>query len=373
MRPVFGLMLGPLATVRGWGGRTKSWLSFIERNRKSGNGPSKKFREEFMEQILRAAEIKPDFDGLKTRWEEMLRKYYIDASTLNPEFTLDIPCPHCGSRDNERPFVLNGFCHRTCSGCQTLYVSPRLSDACIEELYSDDYYSEMYTRSMLPVFEKRKELIGRRKFVQAVSHWGGKGQGRVLDIGAGIGEVTDVFREKGWRSHAIEMNKVAVEWLRGRGHEEVFHGPLEKFITPHKYDIIMAWGVVEHVIDPDDFLRRVYGLLSPGGLFVSEVPHGQSLLIDISRKVGMDPKRILMGEQHIVLYSTQAYVKLHERSGLVKVHLQTNGLDCDTIFRENKVNVPDTVLAAMQECIDERMYGDLLRGFWRRPRIGSND
>ena len=319
-----------------------------------------------MEQIVRADEIKPDFEGLKNKWEEMLRKYYLDAKTLNPKFTVEIPCPHCGSGMIDQSFYLNGFCHKTCSDCKTLYVSPRLSDACIEELYSDDYYSEMYTRSMLPVFEKRKQLIGRRKFAQTVSHWGGQGTGRVLDIGAGIGEVTDVFREEGWSSYAIEMNKVAVEWLRERGHEEVFHGPLDDYATCHKYDIIMAWGVVEHVVNPDDFLKRVHELLAPGGLFVSEVPHGQCLLVDMARKTGMDPKRILMGEQHIVLYSTQAYIALHERNGLKKIHLQTNGLDCDTIFKENKVGVPDNVLAPMQECIDEKMYGDLLRGFWRR-------
>lgn len=319
-----------------------------------------------MERIIRADEVKPDFEGLKNKWEELLRKYYLDAKTLNPKFTVEIPCPHCGSKKIDQSFDLNGFCHKTCSECKTLYVSPRLSNTCIEELYSDDYYSEMYTRSMLPVFEKRKQLIGRRKFTQTVFQWGGKVAGRVLDIGAGIGEVTDVFREEGWSSHAIEMNKVAVVWLNGRGHEEVFHGTLDEYATDHKYDIIMAWGVVEHVIDPDAFLKKVYELLAPGGLFVSEVPHGQCLLVDMARKTGMDPKRILMGEQHIVLYSTKAYVDLHERNGLEKIHLQTNGLDCDTIFKENNVNVTDNVLASMQECIDEKLYGDLLRGFWRR-------
>lgn len=319
-----------------------------------------------MERILRADEIKPDFEGLKNKWEEMLRKYYLDAKTLNPKFTLDVPCPYCGSTKIEQSFYLNGFCHKTCSECKTLYVSPRLSDTCIEELYSDDYYSEMYTRSLLPVFEKRKQLIGRRKYFQAVSYWGRQVQGRVLDVGAGIGEVTDVFREEGWNTHAIEMNKVAVEWLQGRGHKEVFHGPLENWATPHKYDIIMAWGVLEHVVDPGAFLQRVHELLAPGGLFVSEVPHGQCLLVDMARKSGMDPKRILMGEQHIVLYSTQAYIDLHERHGLDKIHVQTNGLDLDTIFKENNVNVSDDVLASMQECIDEKLYGDLLRGFWRR-------
>jgi len=319
-----------------------------------------------MNQVLRADQIKPDFEALKAVWEGMLRKYFLSENVLDPAYTQVVPCPYCGSDRVERSFCLNGFHHRTCTECGTLYVSPRLSDACIEELYSDEYYSEMFARSMLPVFDKRKELIGRRKFAQTVSHWGGSKVGRVLDIGAGIGEVPDVFREAGWHTHVIEMNNVAVDWLRGRGHEEVFHGSFDNYATPHSFDIIMAWGVVEHVVNPDAFLQRVHELLSPGGLFVSEVPHGQCLLVDFASKTGIDPKRILMGEQHIVLYSTKAYTMLHERNGLRLVHLQTNGLDCDTILKESNSVLADNLLAVMQECIDEKLYGDLLRGFWRR-------
>lgn len=322
-----------------------------------------------MEAILRADEIKPDFEALKSRWHEMLGKYYLDSGQLNPLYTITVPCPHCGSEKADYAFNLNGFIHNACSGCSTLYVSPRLSDACIEELYSDAYYSEMFTRSLLPAFEKRKQLIGRRKFDQSVFHWGGQGQGRILDIGAGIGEVIDVFRDEGWSTHAVEMNKVAVQWLRERGHAEIFHGSLDNYATTKQFDIIMAWNVIEHVVNPDVFLKRVHDLLTPGGLFVSEVPHGQSLLIDMAQKTGFDPKRILMGEQHIVLYSTKAYSTLHERNGLEKIHIQTNGLDFDTIFKENKIDVSDKVLASLQELIDGKLYGDLLRGFWRRPQI----
>jgi 2-polyprenyl-3-methyl-5-hydroxy-6-metoxy-1,4-benzoquinol methylase len=319
-----------------------------------------------MAQVLRADEIKPEFEKLKSRWAKLLGRYYLDSKTLNPEYTLEVPCTHCDSEKIDQSFNLNGFQHNTCSKCKTLYVSPRLSDICISELYSDEYYSEMFTRSMLPVFEKRKYLIGRNKFIQTAAHWGGKGKGRVLDIGAGIGEVPDVFLDKGWHTHVIDMNNVAVEWLRGRGHDEVFHGSLEDYTTSHKFDIIMAWGVIEHVLDPDAFLKRVFNLLIPGGLFVSEVPHGHSLLVDMTRKTGMDPKRILMGEQHIVLYSTQAYCDLHERNGLEMIHLQTNGLDVNTIFKENGISISDGVLANMQQCIDDKLYGDLLRGFWHR-------
>jgi 2-polyprenyl-3-methyl-5-hydroxy-6-metoxy-1,4-benzoquinol methylase len=322
-----------------------------------------------MESVLRADEVKTDFDGLKKKWEEMLNKYYLNKNTLNPAYTLVVSCHHCKSEQIEQEFELNGFWHKTCASCQSLYVSPRLSDECIEDLYSDSYYNEVYVRSLLPVFETRKKFIGSRKFAQVLSFWDpqkNKKTGSVLDIGAGIGEVSDVFKDNGWKTHLIEMNEKAVEWLQTRNHDSVFHGNLDQYNVRDQYDVVMAWGVVEHVADPDKFLQKVFQYLKPGGIFVSEVPHGKSLLTDMTNKTGIDPRRILMGEQHIILYSIKAYIELHERNGLKKVHVQTNGLDCDTIFKENNISVPDAFLRALQSCIDEQMYGDLLRGFWRR-------
>jgi len=319
-----------------------------------------------VESVITADDIKPDFEGLKNKWDEMLEKYFSKDGSLNAKYALHVPCPFCKTDHSDEKFVLNGFVHKTCQGCKTIYVSPRLNDESVEELYSDDYYSEFYTRSMIPVFHKRKQLIGVNKFKQTIDLWGHNNVGQVLDIGAGIGEVTDVFREEGWSSHAIEMNPVAVEWLRKRGHTEVFHGTLDAYKNEIKFDIVMAWGVVEHALEPDDFLQQAYDRLKFGGLFVSEVPHGECFLIDMTRKTGQDPKRILMGEQHIVLYSTQAYIDLHERNGFELVHLQTNGLDVSTTLKELNINIDPQVIAPMQECIDKKMYGDLLRGFWRK-------
>jgi len=319
-----------------------------------------------VDSVITADDIKPDCEGLKNKWAEMLAKYFSTSGSLIAKYAQHVPCPFCETDHSDEQFVLNGFIHKTCQECKTIYVSPRLNDECVEELYSDNYYSEFYTRSMIPVFDKRKQLIGVNKFNQTIDLWGHNNVGRVLDIGAGIGEVTDVFREKGWSSHAIEMNPVAVEWLRKRGHEEVFHGTLDAYKTDIKFDIVMAWGVVEHVLEPDDFLQQAYARLKSGGLFVSEVPHGECFLIDMTRKTGQDPKRILMGEQHIVLYSTQAYMDLHERNGFELVHLQTNGLDVSTTLKELNINIDPQVIAPMQECIDKQLYGDLLRGFWRK-------
>ncbi len=319
-----------------------------------------------MSVVLRPGDLKTDREELGTVWSSMLSRFFRDGE-LDEACVVEVACPHCGHPAVEQVFSLKGFRHGTCVSCKTVYVSPRLTDECIEELYSNEYYNTLYITSVLPMFEQRTQLIGRGKFDQLVALREGRAPGRVLDIGAGVGEVLEVFRDEGWSTHAIEMNETAVDWLSERGHAEVFHGRLQDYDkTTSCFDVVMAWGVVEHVLDADDFLTRVHGLLKPGGLFVSEVPHAQSLLVDVVRHGGLDPGRIVMGEQHIKLYSVDAYTELHERNGFALAHMQTNGLDLATLFESEGSVLPDRLLAKMQQCIDARDYGDLLRGFWRR-------
>ncbi|MBT5426719.1 MAG: methyltransferase domain-containing protein [Bacteroidetes bacterium] len=130
----------------------------------------------------------------------------------------------------------------------------------------------------------------------------------------------------------------------------------------------MAWNVIEHVTNAKAFLRKAYSLLKPGGIFVSEVPHANSMLVDYSRQTGMDPKRIIQGEQHIILYSVQAYEKLHEGAGFHPIRVQTNGLDISTILDITQEHVKREVIYTMQKLVDDKMYGDLLRGFWRKDK-----
>lgn len=317
-----------------------------------------------MEQTLTADLVKPDYDKVKEIWSKLLSDYYNTDGTLHHECVVDVPCPHCQSTTFHSPFVLNGFRHVTCSYCKVVYVTPRLHESYLERLYNDEYYSEMYTQSMIPAFETRKKLIGQSKAEQIIKH-GHIQSGRILDIGCGIGEVLDIFKDNGWDCQAIEVNPTAIQWLKNRN-IEVYPDSFFSYPIDEKFDVIMAWGVIEHVTQPALFLDKVVQNLRPGGIFVSEVPCGQSLLIDYCRNSHIDPKRIIMGEQHIILYSIEAYEELHTKHGLTKLHVQTNGLDVETICKAEKQNMNQTTIQAMQSCIDSYQKGDLIRGFWKK-------
>ena len=313
--------------------------------------------------IINASDVKPNFNLVKTAWAKMLGGYYKENGDLDEKYMEKVSCPHCNNNEYKGKFKLNGFVHVTCTSCSSVYVTPRLRTQYIDKLYSDSYYSEMFTKSMIPVFEKRKKLIGENKFKQIMQY--SEPIGRVLDIGCGIGEVIDVFKDHQWDCNVVELNPAAISWLEGRGHNvsNIHFGDYE---SDKKYDIIMAWNVIEHVLDPKGFLKKAFELLKPGGLFVSEVPHGNSMLIDYCRDSGKDPERILQGEQHIMLYSIPAYMELHKNAGFEEITVRTNGLDFSTISKINNLEVDSNLVSSMQTLIDSKNYGDLLRGFWRK-------
>lgn len=320
-----------------------------------------------MEKILKADMVKPKYDAVKEVWANMLSEYYLDGQ-LNPQYTVSVPCPFCKSKKSHSPFIINGFNHASCCDCGVVYVSPRLKDECLEKLYNNKYYSEMFAKSMIPVFDVRKQMIGTKKTDQTLKHLDRTPSSPldVLDVGCGIGEVIDVFKDRGHHCSAIEVNPIAIDWLRKKG-ISVFSDAFDRFPEEKKFDVIMAWGVIEHVVNPHEFVKKVHRQLKPGGVFASEVPSGQCLTVDYARATGQDPVRIIMGEQHIILYSLEAYEALHRQAGLEKIHVQTNGLDVETVLKINDQRVSDSVIFEMQCCIDRYGKGDLIRGFWRKP------
>ena len=74
-----------------------------------------------------------------------------------------------------------------------------------------------------------------------------------------------------------------------------------------------------------------------------------------------------MGEQHIVLFSVEAYEDMHLKARFEKLHVQTNGLDVETIFKMSGQQTSDRMVYDLQAQIDAYGKGDLIRGFWRKP------
>jgi len=113
-----------------------------------------------------------------------------------------------------------------------------------------------------------------------------KGGGRLLDIGAGEGVLTNLIAanfEEIWIVEESELYiKKAAKTLE-RYNTKVFHQLMEEFRTQEKFDLVVAAGVLEHVKEPRKILRKVKSWLRDRGQFIAIVPNALSL----HRRVGL--------------------------------------------------------------------------------------
>lgn len=139
-----------------------------------------------------------------------------------------------------------------------------------------------------------------------------RGGGRLLDVGANFGHFLSLAKEH-YDAWGLEPSPFAARWARENLGVDIEVGTIEEAPSTldGAFDIVTLWDVIEHVPDPETSLRRIAGLLSPGGLLLLSTPDASS---SVARLLGthwyyVDPV------QHIALFGKHNLCDLLERVG----------------------------------------------------------
>lgn len=104
---------------------------------------------------------------------------------------------------------------------------------------------------------------------------------RVLDIGCGMGDVTMIAAQlvgSAGKVTSIDLDQASIETAQRRaaafGFENTsFHcADLAKHVPPDPFDAIIGRLVLQFVPDPIAIIKRLYGMLRPGGLLALQEP-----------------------------------------------------------------------------------------------------
>jgi SAM-dependent methyltransferase len=128
------------------------------------------------------------------------------------------------------------------------------------ERYRDLYQKHWWWRARTEfISEKLRDLFPIR------------GRETILDVGCGDGLFFDRLSTFG-EVEGVEPGGALISESNPYK-DRIYIGEFDDCFLPHKqYSLILMLDVLEHLPDPVDALRRVEGLLSPGGTFLATVP-----------------------------------------------------------------------------------------------------
>jgi SAM-dependent methyltransferase len=232
-------------------------------------------------------------------------------------------CPACGSGD-ARNFTIAHVSKRRCRGCGLVYAATVADPTTI---YRDGYLtgrSEYGPDTTDPIVVAIARAAAHRRFeiIERV-----RGTGTVLDVGCGSGEALDVARQRGWSGVGVEPVAGSAERARRCG-LEIRTGTLSEAGLPQaSFDLVAAWHVLEHLLDPVSFLSELARHARPGGLVAVEVPNWRHR----SRRVEGPDWDQLCPLEHVAHFTPGTLRRTMQRAGL-RPHMRTV-----TIVRPNRI------------------------------------
>ena len=173
-----------------------------------------------------------------------------------------------------------------CSHCGLVFLSPRLTEAAILKLYSDQeyYVSEVAGQGYDEYLEVKLNWIKTftLRLTQIAQH---QRPGKSLDIGCGPGFFMEAAQTKGYDVFGLDPSDYIVNIAREKFGERVQKGLIESadYPTEH-FDLVVAFDTFEHVYHPLEWLEAVRRVLKTGGLLAITTPNPNSLLAKISGK-----------------------------------------------------------------------------------------
>ncbi len=274
--------------------------------------------------------------GVAEKFDELTLQD-LERLLLKKNLFVDTGCPACHNLNVAQAFEYQSLNYRRCCACETLYISPAPTESAHLEYvvtssamaYWRDCMPEDMKKSRRPMYQDRveysKSMFSKLGISPKVS----------LEIGAGNGEFAEALSDATTIEQIVLLEPQELN-LRNNNIQIIKGGFEELECTQKLFDVIFAWEVLEHILEPDNFLRLIRIVLKPDAPLIFSTPNERSVE---TRELGTNSTNILF--DHVRLYNPTAIEALLKRNGFRVLELSTPGkLDTQRLV-EMKAKSPD--------------------------------
>lgn len=246
---------------------------------------------------------------------------------MNKIISTNNNCIYCGNGQLEIVYAKNIASVNQivkCPKCQLMFVSPLVLD--MEEdfweglsgdksdniiITNQNIKSEFNFHEVQRMIAE-KEILQVKDFATSIKFVEGilKTKGKALEIGSSRGYFLDELQNRGWDVVGIEPSESRINSSELNKKYNILNSRLEEAnLDKNSFDAIFCFHVIEHVVDPVNFVKMIYSILKPGGIAVIETPTYDSL----SYKVLKHRERSIRCSGHLFFFTKKTLRNIVEK------------------------------------------------------------
>ena len=214
-----------------------------------------------------------------------------------------------------------------CENCDTRFIDPLLNiDYNFIYEKTGIYYNEFERVRRLKLQEDPSwDILSRgHPYYGVFDFIKGKKNLEILDIGCGYGGLVFVLNIMGHKAIGLEVSRQAVYFAAGLFGDNYFQLDIDSFIEQNpdkKYDLIIAIEVIEHLIDPMNFVRKCLSCIKEKGSLLITTPNRDYNQIFPDRKENQSDWIMDKPPIHLAIYNKKAmeYIAFETKTNLSTV------------------------------------------------------
>lgn len=169
----------------------------------------------------------------------------------------------------------------------------------------------------------------------------------VLDIGCGDGTIGKKIINLGSQVYGLDISFGNLKKAHNKGLLAICtEASLDLPFKPHCFDVVFAGEIIEHLYDPENFLKQINRIIKKSGLLIISTPNLAHL---------PDRFKFLLGQTPTQIQATHPFLKLHIRQFtkqslqdiLIQTGFQPKSLfSTMVIFKRDKNNFNDIKISS---------------------------
>lgn len=143
----------------------------------------------------------------------------------------------------------------------------------------------------------------------------------IAEIGCGLGQFPYLIKSCGYQQTAYEVSPEICEYVRKNLKVNILCDDIGH--SKASYDGVVAYDLLEHMLEPDHLLTDISGSLKPDGILCFQTPcYDNSMSYDEMCKQKPRFKSLMIQNEHVFLYSRESIEKLLKSHGFTYINFE---------------------------------------------------